>query len=88
MLLRENSESKLSKSASFNSKNNSDIFEEYGVNQDNEEEEIIINIEGTMRLLNEAEYKEHTGKLKYVNLIDEEDDDWDDYWNEDDDEEE
>ena len=61
------------------------IFEEYGTNQDYEEKEIIINIEGTMRLLSEDEYNEHTSKLKYVNLVDEEDDDWDDYWDEDDD---
>lgn len=85
MLLRESADLKPSKSASFDSKNNSDIFEEYGANQDYEEEEIIINIEGTMRLLSEDEYKEHISKLKYVNLVDEEDDDWDDYWDEEDD---
>ncbi len=38
-----------------------------------------------MRLFSKDEYNEHTSKLKYVNLVDEEDDDWDDYWDEDDD---
>lgn len=85
MLLRESADSKPSESASFDSKNNFDIFEGYGANQDYEEEEIIINIEGTMRLFSKDEYNEHTSKLKYVNLVDEEDDDWDDYWDEDDD---
>ena len=41
-----------------------------------------------MRLLSEDEYKEHISKLKYVNLVDEEDDDWDDYWDENNDGEE